>query len=250
MKSDSPFDSRFTAGLAIAVVLAFVMVATTWSLATESTHADERASRTSEALDAIAKIRFNTLSIEYNTQGFRFTGEQARLIERDAARLARKQALEQLSALEERQAIQLQRINALQEVIKVRSAIAERIEELVRTEGSQAANDFVRSVPLRETREQAYKILNELEVHERTTLTTERSAQYVARQNLKVAAFAMAVLLMLVLIATYSLIRRQISQLHEAQEVGCCWFRRHRPKLLKLPQTVSDLRTPALNACG
>ena len=64
MKSDSQFDSRFTAGLAIAVVLAFVMVATTWSLATESTHADERASRTSEALDAIAKIRVNTLSIE------------------------------------------------------------------------------------------------------------------------------------------------------------------------------------------
>ncbi len=34
----------------------------------------------------------------------------------------------------------------------------------------------------------------------------------------------------------------------DALHVGCCRSRRHRPKLLKLPQTVSDLHTPAWNA--
>ena len=86
------FESGVVLGFMAAAVIAFSLVATTWKMAADSAQADQRVTHSREMLDAIAQIRMNTLSIEYSTQGFRFTGDLARLAERDVADAARKQA--------------------------------------------------------------------------------------------------------------------------------------------------------------
>lgn len=51
-------------------------------------------------------------------------------------------------------------------------------------------------------------------------------------------------------VASGSVIHSNLDGVHAENPIrmGCCRFRGHRPKLLKLPQTVPDLRTPMWNA--
>ncbi len=212
------FEARVVLGFALAAITAFILVATTWGMAADSVQADNRVARANEVLDAIARIRINTLSIEYSTQGFRFTGDVARLSERDAAGSMRKQALEQLATLIAPSATQQERLARLQEVLKARMAIAKRVEELVLTQGSQAATDYTRTVPLKETRERVYQILLEMETQERTALQAERLAQSSARNRMLTMGVAVALLLMFVLVSTYYLVRRQFQRVQMAQK--------------------------------
>ena len=212
------FESGVVLGFMAAAVIAFSLVATTWKMAADSAQADQRVTHSREMLDAIAQIRMNTLSIEYSTQGFRFTGDLARLAERDVADAARKQALEQLGALTAASALQQQRLLGLQQVLKQRMAIAKRVEELVRSQGTQAANDYVRAMPLRETRERVYQILGDMEAQERTALASERKEQASARIRVLTMGVSVALLLLLVLASTYYLVRRQLQQIRAAQK--------------------------------
>ncbi len=212
------FESGVVLGFMAAAVIAFSLVATTWKMAADSAQADQRVTHSREMLDAIAQIRMNTLSIEYSTQGFRFTGDLARLAERDVADAARKQALEQLGALTAASALQQQRLLGLQQVLKQRMAIAKRVEELVRSQGTQAANDYVRAMPLRETRERVYQILGDMETQERTALASERKEQASARIRVLTMGVSVALLLLLVLASTYYLVRRQLQQIRAAQK--------------------------------
>jgi PAS domain S-box-containing protein len=216
---DKRFESRVGFGFAIAAITAFVLVATTSKMATDSVEADNQVTHTREVLDALAQIRINTLAIEYNTQGFRFTGNLARLAERDVAGAARKQALEQLSHLSTSNALQLERFSALQQVLLQRMAIAKRIEELVKTEGTQAANDYASSVPIQETREQVYRILTDMEAQERSALEMDRQSQARARSRTLVMGLTVAMLLMVVLVTTYYLVRRQLRRVKAAQKL-------------------------------
>jgi diguanylate cyclase (GGDEF)-like protein/PAS domain S-box-containing protein len=186
-------------------------------VATDAAELDNHVTHTREVLDAIDQIRINTLSIEYNTQGFRFTGELARLADRDVASIARKKALEQLAKLTARSIEQQDRFASLQEVLKQRMAIAKRVEELVRTIGSQAANEYVRTVPLRETRERVYQILGDMEVQERTTLEADRNAQASARNHMVTLGVSLTVLLLLVLMTNYYMVIRQFKRIRVAQ---------------------------------
>jgi len=216
--ADKRFASRVVLGFAVAAVTAFVLVATTWKMAADSAEADRRVSQAHEVLDAIAQVRINTLSIEYSTQGFRFTGELDRLTERDVAGIARKRALEQLAQLTAGDAVQQQRMDALQKVLKTRMEIAKRVEELVRTEGSEAANHYTRTVPIRETREQVYRILGDMEAKQREALYADRYTQGSARVRMMAMGVSVALLLLLVLVATYFLVQRQLRRLQAAQE--------------------------------
>ncbi|NVO05912.1 MAG: PAS domain S-box protein [Rhodoferax sp.] len=205
-------------GFLLAAVTAFILVATTWKMAADSAEADNQVTHAREVLDAIAQIRINTLGIEYSTQGFRFTGELERLAERDVSAAARKKALEQLTRLTADSAAQRERLAALQQVLQQRAAIAKRVEELVRSQGSQAANDYVRTMPLRETRERVYQLLGEMEAQERSALENDRQTQSSARVRMLAMGVLVALLLLLVLVSTYYLIQRQIRKLHQAQQ--------------------------------
>jgi diguanylate cyclase (GGDEF)-like protein/PAS domain S-box-containing protein len=214
---DEHFESRAKAVFAIAAITAFILLATTWKVAIDSSTAENRVAHTREVLDAINQIRINTLSIEYSTQGFRFTGEVTRLAERDVASSERTKALERLIILTASSAQQQERFAELREVLLQRMAIAKRVEELVRTEGSQTANDYVRTVPLQETRERVYQILGAMEAQERLTLDTDRNAQASARSRMLAMGVSVAILLLLILMTNYYMVRRQFQRLQVRQ---------------------------------
>jgi PAS domain S-box-containing protein len=213
---DRRFESKLVFGFLAAAVIAFCLVLTTWKLAADAAAADSRVTRTRDVLDAIAEIRMNTLSVENSTQGFRFTGDLKRLTERDAAVAARNKALLQLTPLIADNVAMQQRFVLLQDVLQQRMVIAKHIEELVLSEGAQAANDYVRSAPVRETRERANQLLAEMEVQERTTLASDRRDQASARITMLSMGMTVAFLLLLVLLFTYQLLRRQFAQVRSA----------------------------------
>ena len=216
--ADRRFESRVRLGLAIAAITGFILVGTTWKIASDSAEADNKVAHAIEVLDVIGKIRINTLSIEYSTQGFRFTGDLERLAERDKAALARGRAMEQLAKLTAGNAPQEQRLETLREVLKVRAEIAKHVEELVRTKGSQAATEYVRTVPLRETREQVYRTLTEMEQTELSQKEIDRQNQSNFRARLMSMGATVALLLLLVLVSTYYLIRHQWHKVRAAQQ--------------------------------
>ena len=212
-------DSGVGLGFAIAAITSLVLVATTWKMASNSVEADNRVTRSREVLDAIAQVRINTLAIEYSTQGFRFTGEIARLTERDIAGSTRKHALEQLSRLSASDSSQSERFAALQQVLLQRMAIAKRVEELVKTQGKEAANDYVRGLPIKETREQVYRILTDMETKERSSLEADRRSQVNARNLMLAMGVVVATLLMAVLLTTYYLVQQQLRRVRVAQKL-------------------------------
>ncbi len=194
----------------VSVLVAIGLAATSWKMATSSAEADQKLRHTRDMLDAIGSIRMNTLSIEYDTQGYRFTGDTARLAARDQAMAARKAAIVKLASLSGDNAAQNERLTLLQAVLQERMAIAKHVEELVKTQGSQAAADYARTAPLQQTRERVYQILGDMEAIEKARLEDNRLAQSSARARTVGMDAAVALLLLLVLFATYYLIRRQL----------------------------------------
>ncbi|MEY4344452.1 MAG: hypothetical protein RL032_284, partial [Pseudomonadota bacterium] len=216
--SDERFDTRARLSLALAVITALILVAITWKVASDSSEADNHVLHTREVLGAIYQIKFNTLNIEYNTQGLRFTGDLALITERNVAFTARKKAMEELANLITANTLQDQRFSALQKVIQQRAAIAKRIEELVVTQGSQAATEYVRTVPVKETRERVYQILAEMETQERFTLKSNQLAQSIARGHMVAVSVSAATLLLLLLITSYYQMRRHLQRIKAAQK--------------------------------
>jgi diguanylate cyclase (GGDEF)-like protein/PAS domain S-box-containing protein len=216
--SDERFDTRAKFSLALAVITALILVAITWKVASDSSEADNRVLHTREVLGAIDQIKFNTLNIEYNTQGLRFTGDLALIAERNVAFAARKKALEQLGNLIAVSTLQDQRFSALQEVIRQRAAIAKRVEELVVTQGSQAATEYVRTVPVKETRERVYRILAEMQAQERFTLESNQLEQSIARGHMVAVSGSVATLLLLLLVTSYYQMQRHLQRIKAVQK--------------------------------
>jgi diguanylate cyclase (GGDEF)-like protein/PAS domain S-box-containing protein len=216
--SDEHFEYRAKFVFAFAAITAFILLATTWKVSNDSAAADNHVSHTREVLDAINQIRISTLSIEYSTQGFRFTGDLARLDERDVASVERMKSLARLASLTASSSQQREHFASLQEVLQQRMAIAKRIEELVRSKGTQIANNYVRTVPLQETRERVYRILGAMEAQERLTLEADRNAQASARSRMLAMSLSVASLLLLVLLTNYYMVRRQFQRLRVRQK--------------------------------
>ena len=215
--SGKRFESRVKFGFAFAALTAFILVTTTWRVAADSAEANRRVTQVRDILDAIAQIRVSTLSIEYSTQGFRFTADPARLAERDAARATRKRALEELAQLTAADPRQQKRLSELQEVVRQRVTISLGVEELVRSKGKEAAEAYVRTVPLQQTRDRVYQILGDMETQERSALDAYRDAQTRGRQRLLSMGVALMVMLLLVLVGNYFLLRSQLRRLRAAQ---------------------------------
>ncbi len=148
-------------GAAMLVVVSLATI--TWKMAKDAAEAAHVVAHTHAVRDALASIRTATLQTEYSTQSFRISGDPARLAERDAAIAAREALLQQLK---ERTAdnTHLQTLwKQLREIINERIALSRKIEQLRKTEGVAAANAFVASAPLQQTRARTYEILGAMD---------------------------------------------------------------------------------------
>lgn len=212
MKHHSSFEAKVSAAFLAAVVVVSGLAAITWQMATDANQAARWVVHTHEVLDHLARIRADTLQIELNTQSFRISGDPARLAERDAAIADREALLGRLQQLMGDNPLQLALWTRLREVINERLAISRHVEMLRKSQGMEAASAYVAGAPLQATRERTHQLLREMDQAERRLLD-ERSAERArARQAMITVGTLVAVALLVLLSATYVLIRRQLRE--------------------------------------
>ncbi len=208
----SSFETKVLAAFAAAMFVVAGLAVATWKVARDAADAVQSVAHTHAVIDSLARIRGNTLQIEFSTQSFRISGDPARLIERDETIREREGLLSRLHALTADNSGQQARWSGLREVINERLAISRQVEQLRKTRGGAAANAFVATAPLLETRTRTYRLLREME-DEELGLLARRNADYQdARQSMVVTGVLVSLLLFVLLGTTYALIRRQLRE--------------------------------------
>ena len=205
------------AAFAAAMLVVSALSVTTWKVANDASEAALGVAHTHEVLNSLAHARADTLQIELATQNFRLTGDTAYLAERDAAIATRETVLRRIQLLTARHASQQERWARLREVIDARLAISRQIESLRKTQGVQAANAFVATAPLKETRERTHRLFRAMEAEEVQLLQGRNADQLQTRQTMLVAGILVTLLLAGLLAATYVLIRRQLRETGASQ---------------------------------
>ena len=212
MKSRSSFETKVLAAFTAAVLVVASLAFTTWRVAKDATEAARRVAHTHVVLDSLARIKADTLQIEFSTQSYRISGDPARIAERNVTIATRETLLSQIKQLTIDNARQQERWLRLREVINERLALSSQVELLRKTQGLEAANAFVASAPLLETRERTYRLLREMNEEEARLLEVRIADELYARQVTVATGVLVAVLLLALLAATYVLIRRQLRE--------------------------------------
>ena len=217
MKLLPGFESKVLAAFTAAMLVVATLTAMTWKVANDTAEAARWIAHTHEVLDSLARLEADTVQIELSTQSYRISGDPARLAERDAKMASREVLLQWLKEHTSDNVRQQAYWAQLRQVLDERRAIAARVTELRKTQGQAAADAFVASAPLQETRTRTYRILHDMEVLERGLLETRRAMQSNVRQRLVVTGALVSVLLLIMLAATYVLIRRQLRATQASQ---------------------------------
>ncbi len=198
--------------LAIFMVVALIIVGlalATGKVSHDASRSSRWVSEAYEALDALARIKFETLRVEFATQNFRLTGDPMRLTERDQSILAREDALARLASLTAGHPDQARRLAGLRQVIDERLAISRQVERLRKTQGEQAATAFASQAPLAETRARTTRLLSEMEASERALLASRLAQRLSTEQWLVAGGTGFAAIVLLLLSGAYLFIRHQ-----------------------------------------
>nr|WP_315234694.1 PAS domain-containing protein [uncultured Albidiferax sp.] len=206
----SSFEAKILIAFTAAVLVVAALFAITWQLEKEASEAARRVAHTQEVIGNIARARADTLQVEFSTQNYRITGDVAQLLERDATIATREAVLQQIQQLTRDNPDQQQRWSGLRAVVNQRIEISKHVEWLRKTQGQEAATAFVATAPLRETRERTYRLLREMEAEETRLLALRNAEQQHGRKTLLVSGALATLLLLVLLVSTYALIRRQL----------------------------------------
>ncbi|MDR3481105.1 MAG: EAL domain-containing protein [Burkholderiaceae bacterium] len=212
MHTQTSFEVKVLAAFTVALLVVAGLAASAWKMAQDATDAAQWVAHTHEALDSLARTRADTIQIELSTQSYRISGDPMRLAERDAAIASRQTLLSNLQQLTVDNPRQRERWARLRDVINRRLEISRQVEQLRQTQGQAAANAFVASAPLQETRQRTYDILNEMDAEERRLLQNRTAEQLLARREMLVAGTLVVGSLLALLAATFILIRRQLRE--------------------------------------
>jgi len=212
LKLRTSFETKVLVSFSAAVLVVAGLALTTWMMAKNATEAARLVAHTHEVLDSLARTRAETLLIELSTQTFRISGDPQRLAERDRTMATREVLLNRVYQLTADNAAQQSLWKQLREVINERMALSRQVELLRKTQGFAAANAFVAGAPLQETRERTYRLLSEMDQQERGLLERRAEELLQARQIMVLAGALVAAVLLVLLTATYVLIRRQLSE--------------------------------------
>lgn len=212
------FEARILQAFIAASLVVTLLSATIWKMANQANDAVHRVAHTHEVLNHLAQTKADTVQIELSTQNFRITGNPEKLQERDASIAIREKRLELLKEITQDNPQQQARWTQLREVLNERLQISRKVEHLRKTEGIDAANAFVSSAPLQETRSRTHRILNEMEAEERHLLGERNLEERLASKRLVAAGVVVSTLLLCLLAATYALIKRQIRETQSSRQ--------------------------------
>ncbi len=210
-------ESRVLGALVASALVVIGLALATWKLAADSAAADGAVFRTQEVLNFIGHAATDTLQIELSTQTYRITGEAEPLRARDAAIASRAAAMTKLGELTRNNPAQQERWVQLKAVMAERLAISKRVEDLVKSQGKAAANEYIKTAPLKETRERVAQILGEMDVEERELLVKHIAGQQRSRNGMVRIGIVAAFSLVFLLGAAYFLLRRQLSVIKRMQ---------------------------------
>ncbi|MGB4360265.1 MAG: PAS domain-containing protein, partial [Rhodoferax sp.] len=217
MKLFASFESKVLTALGVAMLVVATLTAMTWAVANDAAQASRWIAQTHEVLTNLARIRTDTVQIELSTQAYRVSGDPARLAERDATIASREALLSWLKEKINENPRQLANWTELRQVLDERLAVSRGVVASRQTQGQEAANAFAARAPLQETRQRTYRILSDMEVQERGLLETRRATQSNVRQRMVLTGALVSVVLILILFATYGLIRRQLRETRASQ---------------------------------
>ncbi|HUX23853.1 MAG TPA: CHASE3 domain-containing protein, partial [Burkholderiales bacterium] len=210
MDKFSKFETKVLVAFAAAVLVVVGLAVKAGKVSIDSATVALQVSRAEEVLYELAKVRGDTLLIELSTQSYRISGDTTQVAERDKAIAEREASLRQINALISDDAPQQERWTQLRQAVDRRIAIARRSVLLRKTKGVEAASAYIATAPLRETRERLFRILREMEVHERRLLDDRRAERSRVRNIELVTDWLAALALVALLTATYFFIRRQL----------------------------------------
>lgn len=210
MALPSDFESRLRVAFAAAVVGVFLLTGMAWKLVNDANEAANWVARTQQVLGSLARIRSHTVQIELSTQSYRISGDPARLTERNASIAEREDNMRDVREHTTDNPTQQTHWADLRRVLDERLRISNRVEELRRTQGQEAANAFVATAPLQATRHRVGQLLNDMEALEQTLLA-QRTAEWNALLRRMLWSGVALTLFLLVLFAlTYRVMRRQL----------------------------------------
>ena len=217
MQASKSFETKVLIGFGAAMAMVVGLSAVSWEIVNEAVGAAQHVRRAQEILHGLADARAATLQIELSTQSYRISGDPPHLATRDAAIQHREVLLQMIGAQTAAEPAQRARWLELREVTAQRLAMARQIEALRKSQGQAAADAFVATAPLQETRARAQRLMSGMEEDERQRLDSRISEQQRKFQLLRVAG-ACAVLLWLGMMAgTYGLMRRQLVRTESAR---------------------------------
>ncbi len=254
LKSYSKFETRLKAVFGVALVVFVALAVSAWLAARQAAEAMFWVNHTHDVLEEIAASKVGILLAELNGQRYRLTGDAAALAARDAAIAAREPSLRRLQALTADNPRQQALWAQLRAATDERLAIWRRAEELHRTAGPAAANAYLASTPLAETRERLFGILQAM-AEEEHRLLQAREAEQTRVMELRAVLTAVAlVLLAALLAATYVMIRHQLADRARAeaelQRLNASLEEASRAKSDFLANMSHELRTPLNSIIG
>jgi len=206
------FEAKVVFTFALAIVMVAGLAWATLRLVRNASDAAQQVVHTQQVLQGLAYARSATLQIELSTQSFRVSGDAAHIAARDAANAQREQVLEQVRELTADNPTQQARWVELREVIAQRQALSRQIEEMRKTQGRAAADAFVATAPLKETRDRAHRLMDAMEADERGRLQVRVVREQQQNDRLRTVGGAVLVLWLAMLAVTYVLIHRQLGR--------------------------------------
>ncbi|MDO8960404.1 MAG: ATP-binding protein, partial [Rhodocyclaceae bacterium] len=204
------FETKVLAAFVGAALVVAALAVTTWRVTQNALEGALWLSHTHEIIGHLADTKSDSLQIELSTQNFRVSGDPARLVERDAAIAARETTLRRIKELTADNARQQALWAQMRGVIDERLAISRRSEHLRKTEGAEAANAYVAGAPLAETRARLFQIFREMGDEEHRLLVARETTAAGERDRALAIGALTSLLLIALLTATYTLIRRQL----------------------------------------
>ncbi|MCS3803737.1 diguanylate cyclase (GGDEF)-like protein/PAS domain S-box-containing protein [Chromobacterium alkanivorans] len=203
------FESKLRAAITVAMVFVAILSLSIWKIVESASQAADWLANSVMVADQLAHIRGYTMNVEMSTQNYRLTGDKANLKERDRAIEARERLLAQVRTRIGDNPGQLDRWTALRGVVNQRLAISREVERLYRQYGSAAASAYAAQAPLRASRAQVYRLLDEMDQEEHHVLERRQVDYERSQQRLLWWNGLSGITLYLLLGGTYFMVRRQ-----------------------------------------
>lgn len=216
MKTNFPVFQKLFVPYAVVTAVALLLAVLSWNVFRESEEVVRLIKQSNEMLVQVGKIRESTLVIESLTRGYLITGDKKPYAQRVKVVQEREAAFKILNELMADSAEHQAQMVALRSAANQRRVLADRAIELFETQGFEAARAQSMAAPVAQTREQFFKVLDDIS-EEKNELLRQRTEQHQQATNTTVRIFWTTLLLSFGLLLVVFILIRQQTGVRKAQ---------------------------------